>query len=557
MNLVKTINSIVLVLLIISLQSCGVLIFNEDKMALKKFRIQEEQYKPYKLQNTIEGYKEFIAKYPKNTFVSDAQSRIENLEFSPYEEADAIEGYMEFKMRYPRNRYIWKANTKIERVELKQCEEMDTIACYEEFLSKYPESTFAILAKERLQELELRALDSILQKQYGFDLLRYRLQLKRLKKELPTLSGVNLSDFICFASLVTHQEKKYFFTNLIYTSGLSHSNIASTADQILDTIVSKALLYLANNFMTKGEIEGFSFDVSVSAHNFYRERSVLVEYYFPLNQVKLFAANAINKNDLLAQSTVIYPTEETRIIPEGAPTETPKITALPLEVNGLSIMTMVSEREAGKDFIISRSLEMGRYTMKHIEKRINLRGKDGFIDKSIIRFIDPPNMYGAAMLIWNYEDREKALWFKMPHREATRQPPASFDSNSKDYTDIKVKDEKHQLLRSDEYQGKKCYVVESTPMKSDLSYGKRMSWIDPQEWIPLKIEYFDKEGKLWKVLHIEWQNKFGFWFWKKAVVENLQSSSKTFITTEDVRVNVGLQEREFTTYGLEQSKHGF
>jgi len=120
-----------------------------------------------------------------------------------------------------------------------------------------------------------------------------------------------------------------------------------------------------------------------------------------------------------------------------------------------------------------------------------------------------------------------------------------------------VGEERHDLMRSEDFEGKKCFVVESTPIKKDRKYGKRISWIDPLYFIPVKVEYWDKEGRLWKTLHTEWQKKFGFWFWQKAAVENVQTDDKTFITVEDVRVNLGLDDRDFTKSGLERQRHGF
>src|SRR5210317_1075338 len=105
--------------------SCGV-VMHKDR-DLREYNINKEQYQPYKLKNTINGYREFIALYPENTFVSDAKLQIENLEFAPYEEEDSVEGYMEFKMRYPTNRHAFKASVKIEQAEVKRYEKMDTI----------------------------------------------------------------------------------------------------------------------------------------------------------------------------------------------------------------------------------------------------------------------------------------------------------------------------------------------------------------------------------------------------------------------------------------------
>jgi hypothetical protein len=568
-NMFKKSSHIMVICSIVFLQGCGVFFFKDDE--LSKYLLHEEQYKPYELQDTIEGYREFIAKYPENLYVKVAESRIEDLEFASYKQADSLEGYMEFKMRYPDNRHVFKASTKIEQAELKRYEEMDTVEGYREFLLKYPVSTFAVLAKERLQELEFRELDRTLRKNYGFDLLRYRLLLRRLKKKLSIEGGLNLGGFTCFASIADYEGKKYFHTHLIYTADPSYSGATSgeVSEKLFDPILSKALVYLDENFVTKGGIDGFSFDVSSSAHRFYGDRHVLLEHYFPINQVNLFTKDEIKKADLLAKSLIVFPKEvapeATQVasvtIPEtgdglGAADETPSKegTAPPVEMDGFKIMTMVSERDRGEDYIICRSWKRGGHIMKNIEKRKNFKGNDGFIYKSIERYVDPMDQYGAHIITWNYKNKKNAFWFKSHRGRSVRitdtslyRSPAELDLCVTDYLDIKVGEEKHELLRNEELDGKPCYLVESVPIREDMRYGKRISWIDQHYFLPLKIEYYDKGGDLWKILQSDWQNKFGFWFWEKAGVENVQTGEKTLINTEDVRVNVGLRDRDFST----------
>jgi len=576
------------------LQGCGIfIIFSEDKRALREYQLHEEEYQPYKLQDTIEGYKEFIEKYPKNLFINEAKSRIESLEFSPYEQTDSIEGYMEFKIRYPKNRHVFKANVKIEQVELKRYEKTDTIEGYREFLSKYPESTFAVLAKERLQELEMRRMDGTLIRQYGFDLLLYRLHLKRVKKKLGNVGGVNLGEFTCFASIASYEGKKYLHTHLIYSSDLSYLDASSSevSERFFDPIISKALVYLNKHFNPRGEIDGFSFDVSSSPHSFYGDSTPILEYYFPLNQVNLFAQHKLDNKELLARAAIVIPkkplakpelaiakkitgtgkepaTKEVagmgrQVLPEETSLKK-EVTPPPLLKDAFRIMTMVSERDRGKDFIISRSWKMGRHSMQTLEKRKYLGGKDALVNKSVIKYLHPPSHYGSSFLIWNYKDRERALWHRPFHGDVKRitsidryTPPAESDFYLKDYLEIKVREEKHTLLKNEVYEDTMCYVVESTPIKKNIHYGKKITWIDQRYFIPLKIDYLDKSDALWKALTIEWQNKFGFWFWKKATIENLQTGSKTFISVDDVRVNLGLHDRDFTKFGLEQKKHGF
>jgi len=543
------------------LQGCGVLFLRDEED--KDYKIQKEQYEPYRLQNTIEGYREFIARFPKNLFVQDAQEQIENLEFAPYEEVNSIEGFIEFRIKFPKNRNISRTDIKIEQIEMKYYDTVDTIEGYREFLSKYPASTFALLAKERLQELEFRELDGVLQDKYGFDLLKYRLNLRRWQKDVAAEGdGVNIGDFTCFASIVTHEGKQYFHTNLIYTMDLPRADVHAKelSEGIFDRIVSKALIYLDKQFKTKDKIDGFSFDVSSSAHRFYGDRKILLEYYFPKDLVDLFAMGKLDKKELLAQSIIIYPEQSVRKAKQAV-----KDATAPLQMDGLGIMTMVSERDQGRDYIISSSWDMlngggNRHTMKCIEKRKNLRGENGFIDKTITRYIEPSDYQGKIILTWNYKDQGKIFWYSEQPGDAKEvinperhRPVAETDFCPTDYVEIKPGEERHALLRNEDCKGQECYVVESIPLNQEIKYGKRISWIDQRRWLPLKIEYYDKGGALWKTLNIEWQNKFGFWFWKKAVVENVQTGYKTLITIGDVGVNVGLQEKDFSKEGLVDS----
>lgn len=407
---------IMIISVFLLLQSCNLPFLRED--ASEEVRVQQEQYQPHKLQHTIEGYREFIARYPTNMYVEEARQHIEDLEFAPHEQTNTVEGYMEFRLRYPHNWHYAEADRKIEQLECKRCEETGTVKGYQEFLLKYPESASAEQIKSKLKKIE------------------------GLEKPGPA-----------------------------------------------------------------------------------------------------------EKESLLKEPTV----------PLG-------------DMNGLKVMTMVSERDRGKDYIISSSWKCSkkdrvRHSMNYVEKRKFFGGKDGIRYKSVIRYIDPPSDYGNAILTWNYEDQEKAFWFirfRSARRVAKRttnteflRPSAEADFSLIDYYDINVGEEAHKLLRKEAYEDTTCFVVESTPIKQKLKYGKRISWIDPQHWIPLKIEYYDKKGELWKLLHVEWQNKFGLWFWKNAKITNVQGGYKTTIIIEDVRVNLGLPDRDFTKISLETKILGF
>jgi hypothetical protein len=416
MDMLKKLAWSIIIFTALFVQSCGILSFKEA--VAEDYSLQEEQYQPYTLQHTIAGYKEFIARYPENRFVKDAQAQIEDLEFAPYEKANTIEGYMEFAARYPRNRHCSQCDMKIEQLECKRCEELETIDGYKEFLLKYPDSSSAALVKKKLAALEILE------------------QQGRVEKSPPA-----------------------------------------------------------------------------------QELS----------------------------------------IPSG-------------EIDGSKVMTMMSTRDRGMDYILSTSwilTKNGRkkHSTKYMEKRKNLGGRDGLLYKSVVRYIDPADYYGTAILTWNYRDGKRSYWtlrFRRRPQVAKRdtnpellRPPAEADFNLADYYDINLAEENHKFLRSEVYDDTRCFVVESIPIFKNARYGKRIIWITHQDFIPLKIEYYNQTGDLWKNLLITWQKKYGLWFWEKAEVTNLVKAYKTFITIEDVRVNIGLPDRDFTRNSLETKILGF
>ena len=237
------------------------------------------------------------------------------------------------------------------------------------------------------------------------------------------------------------------------------------------------------------------------------------------------------------------------------------------QIDGPHIMAKVGERNRGEDYIATVAwirTKKGRVEQRatYTEKRKNYGGKDGFTYKSVIRYSEPPKMNKKSLLTWTYTNGNRDYWyFFFGFRDARRtfslrryKSQAEVDFPLEDYVDIPLATESYRLLRTEEFEDTTCYVVESTPLKEDAVYGKRVSYIDQQNLIPLKVNYFDKKGALWKVLSITWQNVSGIWFWKKAVANNVQEDYSTYIIIENVKFNSAIHEREFTKIALERSK---
>ncbi len=233
--------------------------------------------------------------------------------------------------------------------------------------------------------------------------------------------------------------------------------------------------------------------------------------------------------------------------------------------DGLKIMNMVFDRPREKDYSITMAWVFtdngrARFRAKYEERRKNYAGKDGLFYKSFIKYISPPNIRRRSFLTWYYKDGKRLFWYyvlKMPRAELVPditflRSPAESDFQLIDYVEITPSEEKHKVLGIEKDGDATYYLVESTPIKNSRPYGKRISRIDIDKLTPVRVNYFDKKGNPWKILDITWQKIEGIWFWKKAVAKNLQKNYQTYIIVEDAKINIGLNNREFTAGFLER-----
>lgn len=285
-------------------QGCGVIEKKKDAVeaGIEKRAVETAQYQPYRERNTLEGYEAFIEKHPDSHLVPTARREMDALRYAPYEKRHSISGYQDFISKYPENHHVAAARRNIETLAFQEAEKKDTIGGYSEFLSAYPLSHFDCEASERLHELKFRHLHDELEGAYRFDLLLYRLALKRRQNELNTEFG----DFKCSASLVELRGEIYFNTRLIYRNDPIRGSIVSgqVSGELFDSLLSGALAQLFSKFRARSKIAGFSFEVATSPFGFCREPRRIVQYYFPMEAVDRFFLGSMRREELLTSARV-------------------------------------------------------------------------------------------------------------------------------------------------------------------------------------------------------------------------------------------------------------
>ncbi|MBT8339646.1 MAG: hypothetical protein KJP07_06510 [Desulfatitalea sp.] len=194
-----------------------------------------------------------------------------------------------------------------EKEALLGCQRNNTPDCYKDYLKKHPYSGYRRKANQALSELEFREFDRHMRQKHSFDLLLYRLQLKRLSRRLFSSTKMVFGDFSSSAAFDWVDQNKYFRTVLIFKNESVKEKFDSgeiSEETVFDEILKPALLYLKKTFKKRKAIHGFSFEVAFSDSGLMQERITMVEFFFPLEQVDLYIEKSINKGALFAKSMV-------------------------------------------------------------------------------------------------------------------------------------------------------------------------------------------------------------------------------------------------------------
>lgn len=184
--------------------------------------------------------------------------------------------------------------------------------------------------------------------------------------------------------------------------------------------------------------------------------------------------------------------------------------------------------------------------------------------KLFLYFHEPQDVRGTAFLVWKYPVKDDDRWLFIPalnmvRRVAAQDSQSSFVGSDFTYEDISGRDvdmDTHKFIKEiEDFDGKKgqnVFVVESMP-KGKAEYKKKNSYVDEKTYLPLKEEYMDAQGKVYKVFSAE-EIKIvdGVPTITKRVMENVKTGHKTEVEFTEVSYPQDLPEELFTEKSLKK-----
>jgi outer membrane lipoprotein-sorting protein len=201
----------------------------------------------------------------------------------------------------------------------------------------------------------------------------------------------------------------------------------------------------------------------------------------------------------------------------------------------------------------------GSERIRQIEIR-SLEEKD--LSKTLVRFHAPADVAGTGFLVLENQDRDDDQYLYLPALGKVKRITSSQKNQRFMGTDLTYADlESRNLRKSDlkrlpdaDVGGNAAYVLEAVPKEGeDSQYSKTISWVHKISFVPLKVEFFDKKGKLLKVLKAKrLEKKDGHWVVMDSTVKNEQSNTQTDMTVESIDFGVKLTDSEFTQRALSE-----
>ncbi len=218
------------------------------------------------------------------------------------------------------------------------------------------------------------------------------------------------------------------------------------------------------------------------------------------------------------------------------------------------VMTMILENARGQRRV--RTIEGWSHELSDNEER------------RFARFLKPSDVRNTTLLTYDYDDKDDDIWLYLP---ALKKVKRILSSNKKDYfmgSDFTYEDMEnldlvnwdYKLIGSEAIDGVDCYVIEETPNNEkeakESGYSKRISWIAKTDFLPRRVDFYDKKGRLAKRLHFEDIHPTSPDDPRprahKLTMENFITKHKTILIFDKLELDVPINDEVFSQRNLRQ-----
>jgi len=186
------------------------------------------------------------------------------------------------------------------------------------------------------------------------------------------------------------------------------------------------------------------------------------------------------------------------------------------------------------------------------------------LEKRLIRFIEPADVRGTAMLVFDNKNSSDEMWIYLPALKKTRrivtsEKGKSFMSSEFSNADMSspaVSDFTHRHMDN---SGKgNQWIIESTPVNEDRAneygYSRKVNYVSIDKNQVQKMEFYNFDNEIFKVVEIKsfFPLSDGKYMVRNMVANNLNTNRKSEILFSNISEGGKVEDSNFTIQNLER-----
>jgi outer membrane lipoprotein-sorting protein len=186
------------------------------------------------------------------------------------------------------------------------------------------------------------------------------------------------------------------------------------------------------------------------------------------------------------------------------------------------------------------------------------------LEKRFIKFIEPADVRGTAMLVVDNKNTADEMWIYLPALKKTRrivtsEKGKSFMSSEFSNADMAspaISDFSHKHLEKSGTNNQ--WIIESTPVNEDKAdeygYSKKISYVSIDRNQVQKMEFYNFDNELFKIIEIKsfFPLGDGKYMVKNMVANNLSTGRNSKIMFSNISEGVKVDDSFFTIQNLER-----
>lgn len=177
-------------------------------------------------------------------------------------------------------------------------------------------------------------------------------------------------------------------------------------------------------------------------------------------------------------------------------------------------------------------------------------------DKKLYRYTKPESQAGVCTLSLPGD----VMWLYMPAFDEPVKITLLSKSQAFTGTDFSYEDMNSQSY-SEKYKptlssstNPQSYTLNLIPKSKKSDYSKIVLSMDKTNYFPLKMDFFDKQGTLYKVATYKYIKKGKYWYAEEVLMKDLKKNHSTKIVLTDLKFDQGLSDDEFVVEKLMPNK---